>query len=304
VTIDSRAEKVVAAALHQHRAAPSLLAVGDNVVDRYVQAGYMYPGGNAVNVAVHARRNGAASAYLGAVGTDRAGHVVLAALEEEGVDTTLTRQVDGPNAYADVQVVDGNRVFGGADVGISRFCLAPDDLTAAATFDIVHTGECSMVEDQLQDLADAAKILSFDFSERPWDYVQTHAPKVSVAIWSMPAGDRASAEDRARRLRQLGPSVVAITMGAGGAVLLREDELAYSPVAPGTIVDTLGAGDAFIARFLVGLALTEPLDPLVRNATRYATASCSSYGAFGHRTPLHGHVAELDPIRNGRLDLR
>ena len=50
-------------------------------LDRYVEAGYMYPGGNAVNVAVHARRNGATSAYLGAVGTDRAGQVVLAALE-------------------------------------------------------------------------------------------------------------------------------------------------------------------------------------------------------------------------------
>ena len=297
-------ERVVRAASGRHGAAPSLLAVGDNVVDRYVEAGYMYPGGNAVNVAVHARRNGATSAYLGAVGTDRAGQVVLAALEEEGVDTTLTRQVDGPNAYADVRVVDGNRVFGGADVGISRFSLAQDDLTAAAAFDIVHTGECSMVEEQLQDLADAARVLSFDFSERPWDYVQTHAPKVSVAIWSMPGGDRASAEARAACLRQLGPSVVAITMGAGGAVLLRDGAFAYSPVAPGTIVDTLGAGDAFIARLLVGLASAEPLDPLVRNATRYATASCSSYGAFGHRTPLHGHAAELDPIRNGRLDLR
>ena len=69
-------------------------------------------------------------------------------------------------------------------------------------------------------------------------------------------------------------------------------------------MDTLGAGDAFIARLLVGLASAEALDPLVRNATRYATASCTSYGAFGHRTPLHGHEAEIHPIRNGRLDLR
>jgi sugar/nucleoside kinase (ribokinase family) len=304
VTSNSFTETLVSAAPDQRRAAPSLLAVGDNVVDRYVEAGYMYPGGNAVNVAVHARRNGAASAYLGAVGTDRAGQVVLAALEEEGVDTTLTRQVGGPNAYADVRVVDGNRVFGGADVGISRFSLAREDLTAAAAFDIVHTGECSMVEEQLEDLADAARVLSFDFSERPWDYVRTHAPKVSVAIWSTPGGDRASAETRAARLSELGPSVVAITMGSGGAVLLRDGELAYSPVSPSTIVDTLGAGDAFIARLLVGLASAEPLDTLARNATRYATASCSSYGAFGHRTPLHGHEAELDPIRNGRLDLR
>jgi fructoselysine 6-kinase len=40
--------------------APVVLAgLGDNVVDRYVNEGMMYPGGNAVNVAVHARRSGA-----------------------------------------------------------------------------------------------------------------------------------------------------------------------------------------------------------------------------------------------------
>src|SRR3954469_7979671 len=47
----------------------------------------------------------------------------------------LTLQVAAPTPYADVRGVDGNRVFGGADVGISRFRLAPDDLLAAATFD-------------------------------------------------------------------------------------------------------------------------------------------------------------------------
>ena len=167
---------------------PRLLAVGDNVVDRYVEAGFMYPGGNAVNVAVHARRNGATSAYLGAVGTDRAGHVVLAALEEEGVDTMLTRRVDGPNAYADVRIVAGNRVFGGADAGISRFTVSPADLEAAAAFDIVHTGECSMLEGQLNELAEAARTLSFDFSERPWDYVQ-HPRARRVGRHLVPAGE-------------------------------------------------------------------------------------------------------------------
>ena len=41
-------------------------AVGDNVVDRYPEQGVFYPGGNAVNVAVHGRRCGAATAYIGA----------------------------------------------------------------------------------------------------------------------------------------------------------------------------------------------------------------------------------------------
>jgi len=36
-----------------------LLGLGDNTVDTYVDQGWQYPGGNAVNVAVLARRLGA-----------------------------------------------------------------------------------------------------------------------------------------------------------------------------------------------------------------------------------------------------
>src|SRR4051794_7203899 len=137
-----------AASSNGHTASVRLLAVGDNVVDQYPQQAVMYPGGNAVNVAVHARRIGARAAYLGAVGTDRAGDVVLSALKAEGVDTTLTRVVEGPNAAAVVHVIDGNRVFADGDVGVSVFELTAADLQAAGTYDIVHTGECSNVESQ------------------------------------------------------------------------------------------------------------------------------------------------------------
>src|SRR4051812_45358164 len=141
-----------------------LLAVGDNVVDCYPVQGVMYPGGNAVNVAVHARRCGLRVGYVGAVGTDDAGRLVLGALRSEGVDTARTRVVDGANAFAEVSVVHGNRVFGHGDAGVSRFTVTPDDLALARGADVVHTGECSMVEDQLETLATAARRLSFDFS--------------------------------------------------------------------------------------------------------------------------------------------
>ena len=48
-----------------------IVGVGDNVLDRYIDQGLMYPGGNAVNVPVLALRFGAeAAAYVGAVGDD------------------------------------------------------------------------------------------------------------------------------------------------------------------------------------------------------------------------------------------
>ncbi len=264
---------------------PRLLGVGDNVVDMYPERGVMYPGGNAVNVAVHAQRLGAQAAYLGAVGTDRAGEIVLRALRSEGVDTTLTRIVDGPNAAAEIHVVDGNRVFGQAKAGVSVFDLTPGDLAAASTYDVVHTGECSNIEGQLRQLARSTSRLSFDFSERPWEYVQQYAPSASVAIWSAPSGDLALAKRQIERLRALGPETAVVTLGAAGAMVLQET-LTYRAAPALEILDTLGAGDAFIARLLVGLAQGEDIGMLLSAATAYGTASCATFGAFGHPSTI------------------
>lgn len=279
-----------------------LLAVGDNVVDRYLDEGVMYPGGNAVNVAVHARRCGAAAAYVGAVGTDLAGRAVHDALIAEGVDTSLLRVVNGPNAFAEVRVVGGNRVFGQGQPGVSRFRLTTHDLERAGQVDVVHTGECSMVEDQLAELAGAARLLSFDFSERPWDYVHKHAQHAGIAIRSCPGASRTEATEQARRLRDLGPVVVAVTLGSDGALVLHEDEIVHAPAAEEDVVDTLGAGDAFIARLLVGLVAGEALGSLVRAATTYASATCTTFGAFGYATPIQPSNAPLDPIQHGGVD--
>lgn len=277
----------------------TLLAVGDNVVDRYPERGVLYPGGNAVNVAVHGRRCGAGTAYIGAVGTDVAGRTVLDALVAEGVDTSLLRVVEGPNAYADVRVVDGNRVFGHGDVGVSRIRLAPADFAAVAAATLVHTGECSMVEEQLADLAAAAPRLSFDFSERPFDYIEEHAHLVDVAIRSLPSVSADVAVEEARRIAALGPGLVAVTMGAGGAVAVEGDLVVHAPAPPTAVVDTLGAGDAFIARLLTGLIADVPLETLLPAATTYASRSCATYGAFGYETPLDGLTTPLNPIHKG-----
>ena len=277
----------------------TLLTLGDNVVDRYLEREVLYPGGNAVNVAVHGRRCGAGAAYIGAVGTDLAGRTVLDALVAEGVDTSMLRIVEGPNASADVRVVDGNRVFDHGDPGVSRFVLTPADFAAVAAATIVHTGECSMVEDQLADIAAAAPRLSFDFSERPHDYIAEHARVVDIAIRSLPFASIDEAVHEARRIQDLGPSLVAVTMGSGGAVALQGAQVVYAQAPATPVVDTLGAGDAFIGRLLTGLIANTPLTTLLGAATAYASSTCATFGAFGYETSLEGLTAPLNPIHKG-----
>lgn len=63
-----------------------IAGIGDNVIDRYMNMGIMFPGGNAVNVAAHAALLGAEAAYVGSIGADREGKILKNALESLGVE--------------------------------------------------------------------------------------------------------------------------------------------------------------------------------------------------------------------------
>jgi fructoselysine 6-kinase len=182
---------------------------------------------------------------------------------------------------------------------VSRFALTAADFAAVAAATIVHTGECSMVEGQLADVAAAAPRLSFDFSERPHDYIAEYAPLVDIAIRSLPLATVDEAVHEARRIHDLGPGLVAVTMGAGGAVALHGEQVVYAEAPATPVVDTLGAGDAFIGRLLTGLIADTPLTTLLGAATAYASSTCATFGAFGYETSLEGLTAPLNPIHKG-----
>jgi fructoselysine 6-kinase len=50
-----------------------VVGFGDNVVDYYINHNVKYPGGNAVNFAVNARKSGVKSYYVGSISSDTDG---------------------------------------------------------------------------------------------------------------------------------------------------------------------------------------------------------------------------------------
>lgn len=73
--------------------------------------------------------------------------------------------------------------------------------------------------------------------------------------------------------------LVALTRGANGAVLLTADgERSEQPGVPVTVVDTVGAGDAFTAALALGLAHQWPIDRINRWASEVAAFACTRAG--------------------------
>ncbi|MCC6305912.1 MAG: ribokinase [Rhodobacteraceae bacterium] len=263
-----------------------IAAFGDNNVDCYLADGRMYPGGNCFNLAVYARRYGALSAFLGAVAEDAAGSLMRRTLSAEGVETERLRVVPGITAYCFIAHRGGERIFLDHDLGVSRFVPAAADLDYLAGFDAVHVGQSSGLDDWVAAVARGTR-LSYDFAVRrdPWHRARL-APLCWLAAFSAGDLDRAGAIGLVADARARGAVWALATRGAAGALILGPGglvEVAARPIVP---VDTLGAGDSFIARTLVGLLRGEAPEAALAAAAAAAAETCGWFGAVGHGEPI------------------
>lgn len=259
----------------------SILTARDNVVDCYLEEGQVFAGGNAVNVAVFAQGAGARAAYAGTVGTDAAGALIRTALNREGVSTDFLQVRPGSTAYCVVGRSNGDRVFREAGVGVSQAEFDGGFVAPASGFDAVHLSVSSALEDLAPDLASVSR-LSFDFStNRDSALLKAVAPHCYLASFS--GGDLPGPEglDLARHAVALGAAWALVTRGADGAVLVERDHAYEAPAASTTVVDTLGAGDTYIANVLTALLQANRPEEALTKASEASARTCSRLGAFG-----------------------
>ena len=91
-------------------------------------------------------------------------------------------------------------------------------------------------------LAGSADVLFRRIRRRP------HCCSVST----VPSGPQTfdDGEHLARGLAKLGPATVVVKLGALGSLALSGDDVHQAPTRPVTVVDAVGAGDAFVAGYL------------------------------------------------------
>ncbi len=279
----------------------SVLGFGDNVVDIYEHTNTMYPGGNAVNFAVAAKQCGATrSAYMGYFGSDAAGEHVIASLEEEGIELVKCKQLLGENGAARVTVCDGDRVFLGSNEGGIRgetsFVLDRFDLAYIKQFDVVHSGNYCFTERQLPKIREAGVPISFDFSDdSSLSYLEEIAPLVDFAFMSCSDLNEQETEERLRFVASLGPRYVNATRGGDDAIGF-DGERFYrqAPKPVEHFVDTMAAGDTFLAAFVVswldltkqGVEGPERIERSLDFAATAAARACGTEGSWGHGAPV------------------
>ena len=231
---------------------------------------------------MYVRRLGGQSAYLGAVGTDDFGKQMCAALQEKGVDVSHVQILPGKTAFTHVERINGERVFGDYDEGVmADFRLRQADFDFLKGYDLLVTGLWGHTESQLADVRAMGIPVAFDGAERPLDEAGRIAlPHVNVAFFSDDASDEESLKARILEVAALGPQIVVATRGGKGSLAYDGERFYPGQIVPCSVVDTMGAGDSFIAGFLMAWLKKEPIPACMRTGAENAAVTLGYPGAW------------------------
>lgn len=261
-----------------------ILGLGDNVLDRYIDKGIMYPGGNAVNISVMCKRYGMETAYLGSVGSDEGGRHLLKSLEKEGVDISYVQVKERKNSYSNIRIINCDRRFEGSDMSTSNEIeLNVKEFEYIKKFDLVHTSIYSNLENKLAEIRETGILTSFDFSDEfTKEYLDKVLPHVDYAFLS---GSDYSENEILNLIEEIAAynlQLVVVTKGKDGAFCMSKEGVYRQDVVSIVPVDTLGAGDSFISRVLVGVLKEEETKIFLEEAAKKAAETCMYEGAFGY----------------------
>jgi ribokinase len=267
--------------------------LGETVTDAELSTG---SGGKGANQAAAAALLGASVSFLGRVGDDEFGEPLVRALEEKGIDTSLIERASGYQTGAAFITVtpDGENAITVAP-GANR-AITPEDVDAAAD-DIrrarVLVAQMEVPKEVVGRAAevaaggDARVVLNLaPMFEVPRELLERLDPLVvneHEAAFLLGSGVEGvdGALSAAPELLSLGPGSAVITLGAAGAVVADSSSATHIPAPQVEVVDTTGAGDAFVGALAVQLARDASLEEAVSYAVRAGAAAVTKEGAQG-----------------------
>ena len=266
---------------------------GETVTDAQLSKGN---GGKGANQAAAAALLGAQVAFLGRVGDDGFGEPLVEALAEKGVDTSLIEASPGsstgtavitvtPDGENDITVAPGaNRslttedvdaaakAIGGSRVLVAQMEVSPEVVQRAVEVAVRH-GVRAVVN------------LAPPFGV-PRELLEQLDPLVvNEHEAAFLLGERVEGVDgaisAAGEILTLGPRSVVVTVGKDGAVFSDGDSTKHLPAPDVDVVDTTGAGDAFVGALAASLARGDSLESAVAYAVRAGAAAATRGGAQG-----------------------
>jgi ribokinase len=250
----------------------------------------VFQGGKGANQAHAAARLGAATVLVAAVGTDPAAEAERAALEQDGADPSELVSCDGPSGVAIILVDDAGENMIAVAPGANQRLSA--DLVARRLPPLLDRGSVVLagLEVPLPAVAAAAaagRTAGATVVINPAPGLALPPGVLAGVILTPNEGEirlaAPGAPDEAAAIAAVldaGARAVVVTRGRRGATLHRAGQPVVTVPAPKvTVVDTVGAGDAFNGALAAALADGMSLAAGVELAVAAGAAACTGSGA-------------------------
>ena len=269
---------------------PIVLSIGNLNLDIYMKIGnlpgideavdafeaYVGGGGSAANFSVQIAKLGLGSRFMGSVGSDTVGGILVDELKTFGVDARFVKRIgyEKTGTVAVLVGLDGSKrmiAYRGANMG-----LIPSDIDGAALDGVSHvhmaTGRTEIIEAGLRRSRSIGATASIDggtsLARKGIDVVASLLKGIDVMFMnSVEASLLSGVEDPIKAgftiYSKVEPRELVITLGPKGALCISGDESRVVEAFRVTPVDTTGAGDVFAASYvsarLMGLGIVERL---------------------------------------------
>src|SRR4051812_4821215 len=262
----------------------------------------VHAGGVTANNLTQVARLGGSAGWFGLIGDDDSARIILDAFAVDHMDTSAVLQVPGERSSfawipVDEQGERGIYMFSNVTATVTpeqiRTRFAPYIRQAKHLHTEASQLPMSPVLEAIRVARDAGVKVFFDLDVDPQDFAKAglgseaellEALRITDVLKPCKAGARqltgeTDYERMARKLLTFGPKTVAVTLGSEGCLIASGHRVVHQPAFKVNVVDTTGAGDAFMGGLSFALLQGWPEERVAAFANACAALCCTKVGA-------------------------
>lgn len=273
---------------------PRIAFIGDLTMDIYPQAKKMHLGGSSLNSSMWAKRAGATPSIMAAVGEDAVGKKYTGKFKREGIGLDRVKVLAGQTSAIEIFIdASGERRYGEWKPGVlANYHLDPQDFSflkhqnAAA---LTVYGPTKHLLDELVSFGSTRRrkkpLLVVDFADfgqlkKDMGVVESCIHTTDILVFGL---DKDADEVLINQLKDIAAQtskLIVVTLGRWGSLAYAGDRSFVQPAGRMKVKDTTGAGDAFLAGFLVTYLKTKNIQRSLAAGTDLASRAIQKLGAY------------------------
>ena len=263
----------------------TVAAVGFCCADVYQELDKFYPTGNGVDWGIHLARMGVPVSVVSVVGTDDYGEKMKQALSGERIDITHLRTEQGDTCQMMMALKNGvDRVHLEEIEGVmANYALTQEEFDFVAGHDMLHADLFGKVLDRLAawKAAGVQVVMDFSvFSEDPEYKCEKLFPYVDYVFLSYDGKKDEHIKEWIKKIHTYGPKLVTATMGELGSICWDGTTLYEYGIVPVQVINTVGAGDSYIAGFTYGILNGWNVPACMENGAKVSGAVVSKFEPY------------------------